>query len=301
MSDYKGIFLRSYIGQDTGVAGASWNASPDIIVSGTNVSEDPQSIIASYNTNPPNNKLVLNKVNYIYVRGKKTAYTGSKARIWLYYVENASALFTLQWRGEEIKVAGENRNYIDVDTSGAGDIIMNEIPFVWSPPQLSTRNPADYYCLIAMVENNPGDPADWRRPDDFKNGKFFASLDDLGSKILANHNVAWRNTTTVQPTTVPTWEMVYAIQMPIGSAFIGVQCKDMPNDAYVEFQVAGNTAASTIIIPKMQIVVPNLRVGNVVNIPAEIKTSITVTYYQGATNPPKGANISPVLLPLDLL
>ncbi len=301
MSDYQGIFLRSYIGQDTGVVGTSWNASTDIIVSGTTVSKDPQSIISSFDTAPVCGDLVLNKANYIYVRGKKTSYTGATARIWLYYVESQNALSTMQWKTDEIMSEGKKKNYIDVDTSGTGDVVMTETPFVWSPPQISSGNPADYYCLIAMVENNPDpDPSKWRKPEAFKNGKFFASLDDLGSKILENHNVAWRNTTTVQPTSSYTWQKVCPVKITESSTFIGAECTNMPADSYFDFEVAGTTAANTIIMPKLQIISPNLRVGNIVNMPVGFNTSMTITYYQGETKT-SGADINPAVLPLKLV
>jgi len=92
----------------------------------------------------------------------------------------------------------------------------------------------------------------------------------------------------------PTWQQTFPITGPDapGLVYAGVQCANMPTDGYVAFSVADPEGGS---IRKTQIASPNMQIILPLDWPAGHQTEMTIAYWQGQTEPPEGASISPVL------
>ena len=287
---YSGMFLRSYIGQQPGQNQGGWSASPDIIFAGTTPAADPTVYTSSANYNKDYGSTVyLNQVNYVYIRGFNNTTASETARIWFYYTRSDLALWPSNWFANNIQVAGNMVNYTTM-TASQNEIGVTNPPFLWTPPPLNSGN--NHYCAIAFAENPPlSSPPQSPAPTGY-----MGSTSELANFILSNPNMAWRNTVDVSVNT-PSWQTTTNITGSTegGQLQIGIQCTNMPNDSYVAFSVPGPDAQNTINVPKMQISNGNLALSLPVNWPAGFQSSITISYWQGSTNPQVGASIVPTL------
>ncbi|MDF2627838.1 MAG: hypothetical protein K0R39_1669 [Symbiobacteriaceae bacterium] len=287
---YSGMFLRSYIGQQPGQNAGGWSASPDIILYGTQPANDPTIFTNSANYNTDYGSTVyLNQINYVYVRGFNNTTAAETARIWLYYTRSDLALWPSNWWSSNIQMQGANLNYTTMEAS-SNQIGVTNPPFLWTPPTLGGNN--THYCVVAFAENPPlSSPPQSPAPTGY-----MGTTQDLANYILSTPNMAWRNTIDVSQNT-PTWQQVTNITGPTegGLLQIGIQCTNMPNDAYVSFNVPGPDAQNTINVPKMQISNGNLALSLPVTWPAGFSSSIQISYWQGSQTPQKGATITPTL------
>ncbi|MDF2627839.1 MAG: hypothetical protein K0R39_1670 [Symbiobacteriaceae bacterium] len=106
-----------------------------------------------------------------------------------------------------------------------------------------------------------------------------------------------RVTTIEVSAATPTWQQVYPVTgMPDGGTlYIGFQCQNMPTDGFVAFSVPGPDQADSVNIPKTPITSPSMMITVQVTWPTNYATNATLDYWQGATAPPVGASISPVI------
>lgn len=100
----------------------------------------------------------------------------------------------------------------------------------------------------------------------------------------------------------PTWRGTWPIEGPPQPAklAIGVRMREMPTDGFFAFTVPGYDAASTIVFPappagRSPIYKSDLSVLVTVDWRASFDTSITVSWWRGATDPPPGASITPIV------
>jgi len=190
-----------------------------------------------------------------------------------------------------VYVNGNPQNYMEVSAQTANQIIVGNPPFIWNAPPLQSGN--DHYCMIAFAENPPlSHPPTSPAPTGF-----MGTWDDLAQYVISHPNMAWRNTIDVSSNT-PTWQQIAPIAGAAagGTFYIGIQCSNMPTDSYFAFDVPGPDSANTIHVPKTQITNPNTNLTIPVTWPANFSSSISLSYWQGATTPPVGASLQPVII-----
>lgn len=295
---YEGIFLRHYLGQlpDQNNSGSGWTASPDIIPYSVNnipqpaPSPDIFTSQAGY-ANAFGSTIFLKQNNFIYVRGLNTTNGPITARLWFYYVESNMVLWPQNWQSASVYVNGNLQNYMEVSAKTQNEIIVGNPPFIWNAPSLQSGN--DHYCMIAFAENPPlSQPPQSPAPSGYMN-----SWDDLAQYVISHPNMAWRNTIDVSVDN-PTWQQIAPIAgAPAGGTFnIGIQCSNMPTDGYFAFDVPGPDAANSIHVPKTPITNPNTGLTIPVTWPPNFSSSISVSYWMGATKPPYGATLQPIII-----
>jgi hypothetical protein len=91
----------------------------------------------------------------------------------------------------------------------------------------------------------------------------------------------------------PTWEQTFPITGPesAASVFVGIQCTNMPTDGFVAMSLEPGNAN----IPKWRISTPNLQMLVPFDMPANYSGQMLIKYWRGATVPPLGASIKPVV------
>lgn len=289
---YDGFFIRDYVGETIdGAKGTNWTNSPDIICPGPAALPDPKSILTpeNYNAGLPSvsNQTPLQN-NWVYVRGVNPQNAAQTSTIYLYYVDTSIVLWPQNWKTDGIMYNGKSQNWVQLtappvtDNQGIAGTIS---PFGWVPPRNNT-----HYCLTAWANNG----SDQLTPPDLGS---IGSVPDMASFILSHPNIGWRNTIEVDGT-APTIQGVAPITGPStgGVLSIGLQCKNLPTDGYIEFYVPGPDAENTISFPKTKIVSPNYGPTLQVTYPAMeggFQTQMSWKYYQGATPAPAGSNVIP--------
>lgn len=298
----QGIFLRHYLDQTPGAndPGAGWTNSPDIVASvdsngNPQPAPDPTVFTSSSGYGQQfSNQISIGQANYIYVRGLNTTGAATLGRFWFYFVESNVVLWPQNWQSSNITVAGNNQNYADMTTPlAANQVGVTNPPFIWTAPNL--QQSGDHYCMIAFAQNVPtGQPLP--APQSPAPTGFMGSWDQLAQFVINNPNMAWRNTVDVSRNT-PTFQYTTNIAgAPNGGQFnVGVQLTSMPTDGYFAFSVPGPDAQDSVVIPKTAIPNPNYAPTVTVNWPKGYQSSITISYWQGATTPPVGSTITPII------
>jgi hypothetical protein len=299
MAPFSGIFLRHQLGDTPSHVSGGWSNSPDLIPYSANVNNvqtpepmpDPSVAVSQtdYNNDQYPSTVFLNQYNYVYIRGLNTTGGATNSRFWFFYTESDLALWPQNWRSDNVTYQGTPQNYVTVSAASANQIIINPQPLVWRPTPLA---PNTHYCMIGFSETppaaNPVSPAPVGG---------FGTLQDLINFILANPNMAWRNTVDVF-SNQPTWQQTTQLTGPAtaGPINVGLQFVNMPVGSTYSYSVPGPDAANTIIQLNQPVVNPNQEFSVTVQWPANYQTSIMVSYYQGnAPAPPTGAAIVPTL------
>lgn len=99
-----------------------------------------------------------------------------------------------------------------------------------------------------------------------------------------------------------TWERTIPVSGPTAASELGlgVQTHGMPTDGFFAFAVPGYDAESSVVFPappndRSPIYKPDVAVLVMVSWRGGFETSMTIRWWQGATEPPPGASIVPVL------
>lgn len=236
-----GLYLRHYMGQQPGTSSSSWTSSPDIIPNGINIADVSQlKSDQGYKTEPPSEEYP-GQTNYVYVRGKNISNEEVISRLWLYYAPSNVILWPRTWKYEEIKFNGEGQNYTEVIAT-AGQIVVSNPPFYWTPPALSPG--VDHYCLVAFAENPPLSQNPIKSPLPNTN---FQKFEELAAFVISNPNMAWRNTRQVSRK-APEWQLTSHIcgADQSGEVYIGYKYKNMPTDGKLSLNVPGPDRENSI-------------------------------------------------------
>jgi hypothetical protein len=304
---YTGFFVRDYIGQLPDQAGSSgnWSSCPDIIFWNQQnppmACPNPQVFTTTQGYGTDYGSTVYigqgNPIpNYIYLRAWNTNAAATPTspvtgRAWFFYTRSDLALYPRNWKSDVISVAGNTGvNYQDITATAVG-ACQPALPYVFSPvdPQ------GQHYCGISWIENQPSDPPENPVVE-------YGSMGDLNGlvKFILDHpNMGWRNTTSVRAAG-PTWAYSTNVTGPTPAKpfIIGISCSNMPTDGSIQFSIPSpGPGIPTINMPKMQIPDPNWYNGiNIKNWTAGLQSSVELSYYQGATVPPAGADITITML-----
>lgn len=297
---YQGLFLRHYMNQlpDGRTTSQAWTDSPDIILNGTAPAPDPTIFTTrdSYAREQAQG-VAPRELNYVYVRGLNTTAGKLDARLWLYWAVSNAVLWPQDWYQTGIYIDDpENpRNWIEITGLDPGAIGVSTPVFHWR----ASDGPGggNHFCMIAFAENPPlSNP-----PRSPKPTGYMGTWNQLGAFVQAHPNMAWRNTITVAGLGA-TWTRTEPITgAEEGGEFqVGLKFKDMPTDGWVSFNVPGYDAGSSVVMPdppEQKFRIPKSNGSMLVSIDWRkgYRSSITVNYWQGATVPPQGANITPVI------
>lgn len=296
---YQGLFLRHYLGElpDGRRTSSAWTDSPDIILNGTGPAVDPTVFTTRDSYGREQAQRVFNdQLNYVYVRGLNTTAGKLDARLWLYHAQSNAVIWPQDWRQGGIFVNDPERpqNWVELTDLDPGAIGVSTPVFHW---QATAPSPGAHFCMIAFAENPPLSFP----PRSPKPVGSMGTWDQLAAFVQAHPNMAWRNTVPVGGAG-PTWTMTEPIEgAPDGGEFnVGLKFKDMPTDGWVSFNVPGYDAGSTIVMPdppdqKVRIPRSGTSILLTLNWRRGYRSSISVSYWQGPTPPPKGANITPIV------
>ena len=285
---YNGIFIRDVVGETPETTGTSWTNSPDIICAGTDILTNPADLVNRDNYDkglPSGRSQTPLQLNHVYVRGINKTNGPQTSTVYLYYVDTSIVLWPQNWKYLDISYDNnDNQNWAELNAKAQEDIVGTLTPFYWKPPRTSI-----HYCLVAWVKDGP----DQKTPPDLYS---IGTVDDMGKFILSHPNVGWRNTIEVDKGQ-PAIQNTSPIKGPSqGGGFnLGVQCDNLPTDGFIEYKVTGPTRETSFQFPKTPITDPNYAPTIKVKWPANIDATLEFTYYKGATNPPDGANIIPIV------
>jgi len=96
----------------------------------------------------------------------------------------------------------------------------------------------------------------------------------------------------------PTWSDRIPITGPPegGELYIGIQLHEMPTDGYIAFSAPGPDPQNSVDYPKSRIANPNGSIFQSVVWPPNFPSVLTIEWWQGATVPPPGSWIEPLVL-----
>lgn len=288
---YTGLFIRDYIGEEVSEAGTGgWTNSPDIICSGPNPLSDPSSItkIPNYNAGlPALNSQMPGQANFVYVRGKNVSAPQATSTVYLYYARSSLGLLPNGWQTSAIQWNGAPGNAATIQVGSNGDIVDTTPAFLWTPPTAH-----EHYCLVAWTRNG----------EDQGTAPTLPTIDSwtaLGTFILAQKNVAWRNTQELAAD-----NNVFRQTVPIdnpnkgGTVNVGLEFSNVPANGTWEFTVPmqegpafhkSGTVKSLSDQPYAE-TFP-------VSLPDDWTTTITFTYTPPTETPiPANASIEPLVI-----
>ena len=190
-AQWNSIFIRDAFGDSGTIPSGAATAchSPDIIPYGLEpMANFPQELVSTWNQDIGVD-VVLDKRNYLYVRGKNSsAATGSvSGNFHLYYVPSGTILqptsLTL--------IPGQGDKPVTVGPTAPGDIATPDRAFVWKKPAAPPKG--QHYCLMATFSNSGiRNPVTEQQAD----GPF-RNIYSYIQWVVDNPNLAWRNITTV--------------------------------------------------------------------------------------------------------
>lgn len=299
MNGFVGFFVRDQLGQTPTQTGTSWSTSPDIVLAGASPPNDPSQYVstAGYATDYGSNIYASQPPtpNYVYLRALNTNAGAATGRAWFYWVESDLALWPQNWNSYLILVAGQQINYQDIVATANNQVCMANLPFIWSPPPPSSGN---HFCVINWMEYPPStqNPP----PSPVLAIGALPTFNDLVNFVLQHQNMGWRNTTNVGGLGF-TWTQTANVTGPStspGMFYLGIQCTNMPTDGQLGYQIPGPTPNIAPIISNLT-PISNPNMLNLVPItgwPAGAKSSITINFKQGPTQPPLGAGVTVTLV-----
>ena len=285
---YRGAFLRQFPGQTASNDGTGAQTSPDILAHGTLAAQDASAYTsaASYGSSTLVNTAVLGARNFIYVRALNTRNGPGKSRVYLYWA-TTTAISPPSWQITNFSYAGNAQNWVDLQATSAGQVMVSTVPLVWTPPPL----PSGQSCVLIAYVDNSASPT----PPDFT--PFGYLTESAVASFVAGHpQLAWLSTaSTSAPAVTMSWEMALNAG-PGGTFYAGVQLKSIPTDGTLTLSIPGPDAANTVVMSSLKVPDPNVLMAWPVSYPNGFATSAVLTYTQGATAPGPGASISAVLL-----
>jgi len=240
-------------------------------------------------------------VNEVYVRALNTDPSAQiPTRLWLMLAEYDLIPWPQKWRSDGISVADQStpRNYQDGDdllSGGPEPYVVTQLPFLVVAPPVRTS-----YSCIAMAEPFPGaDP-----PNSLSNPPSAPpaaaeprTWDQLVQFLRTNDGFAWRNSRDVS-SLGSVWQQIIPFTGPEeggGTINVGIQCLNMPTDGFISASMAGPNVQNSFHLPKTQITMPNMNLSVPITLPPGFRTSMVVSYWQGATTPPAMAAVVPTI------
>jgi hypothetical protein len=286
---YRGAFLRQFPGQTAAQDSTGAQTCPDIIVTGNSAAPDASWFAAasSYSPGTLSQKAGLGARNFIYVRALNTRNGPGTSRVYLYWT-TTNDISPPSWQATDLTYAGKVQNWVDLAASTANQVMVSTVPLIWQPP-VPPRGIS--YVLIAYVDNTASpQPPDFT-PFGYVNPSAVAGF------VARQPQLSWLAVTGgAAPQATMSWNASVSSSTG-GSFYVGVQLSGIPTDGSFSLSIPGPDAADTIVAPSVRVPNPNALVAWRVTYPERFATSAVLSYTQGPTAPPSGANITSVLVP----
>lgn len=287
---YRGAFIRQFPAQTVNQGGTGALTSPDLISTGMLATANFAAFASSgsYNPGVPAANVTLGMYNFIYVRAINTALGAAKARVYLYWTA-ASSPNPTGWRTSQFTVAGVAQNWVDLTASASQQIMVSAMPVVWTAP--NDTAPSD--CILIAYVDNSTSPA----PPDFT-AFGYAGMAGVTAFLASHPQMSGLQLVgAATPGYTLSWNQSLSPGNDDGgTVYVGVQLQNIPIDGTISFSVPGPDQADTLVIQNMRVPDPNAYVVWKVTYPANYVTNMALTYVQGATPPPGGANILPFVM-----
>lgn len=99
------------------------------------------------------------------------------------------------------------------------------------------------------------------------------------------------------------YEAQHEMNLPSGRLQVGIQCRNIPTDGFVEAHMLGPHGEPWLDIPKMPVHSPNMTVLYPFTLSEPFQGTMTIRYYFGSRQPGSDANVHPLALssPEDIL
>ncbi|KUZ80130.1 hypothetical protein [Burkholderia ubonensis] len=295
---YSGFFVRDNLGQSVlgGQDRSGWSGCPDIILCGTTPPQDPNAFTtaAGYATDY-GAYVYLEQANYVYLRALNTTSGAATGAAWLYYSENDLVLWPSKWQKAAIQVGGMVMNNQPIAATAGNPQVCVTGPFVWTPPNLPQGS--DHYCVVSWMDYPPHQDSSWTPLSDIPQ---LSDLDDLVNFIVQHPNMGWRNTVDVSRDGTG-WTKTTPITGPVagGQFYVGVHWKDMPaGEGSISYSIPGGPGDKPPrVVTEQPIPIYASEATPLVEVswPPNFASSISITYKQGNTTPPKNAYVAPVV------
>lgn len=203
MPQYTDIYIRDDLA-DTGEypnTAATASLSPDVIVWGTQILDDPEIYLTENYGKTWYRNLTTGEVNYIYGRTKNLGPQAAEGRLYLYYSRGTLLNNPTEWSANALPTAIPGQDYVVLKPARNGqahDISVGDSAFVWTPP-----SDGAHYCLVGRVvtEDHPNE-----LPGDFPNRAAYIAW------ILDNPAIAWRNVSIVDASDPPDYQESYSYE-----------------------------------------------------------------------------------------
>ena len=283
---YGGLFVRQFPGQTASQAGTGAQTSPDIIMTGTAAAQDASAFTSagSYNPGTVSNAVSTGVPNFVYIRAANPNNGVQKARVYLYSGDTASpGLGGLSNQG--FTVGGVTQNWVDLQAQSQNQVLVSTVPIVWTPPAPATPQSKQFLFTYVDPSTNP-------QPPDFENIGY-VNFDAITQFVATQPQLSWVSVNNTAPNPKPAF--TYQFPAPVSAAgtyLVGVQLVNMPVDGSLAVSMPGPDAANTVVAQSFHPPTPNAAVLWTTTYPAGFSLSAAVSYFQGATAPPKGATVT---------
>ena len=279
MAQYDGILLRQNL-TDQGLMPRTggWTASPDIIMAGTQPTQDPQKEFGSaksYGTDVTQ-PVVWKAPNYIYVRGKNLGAAAQGGTVRVFVAPASLFLYPSQWLQNPLQTA-RNDPRSSLSEIAPDAIGVTTDPFVWTPTSVG-----EHTCLIGFISTDQHPFENQKPPNAVK------SLNDLAAWIGKTGGTGWHNVQFMDkgaPTFTNTTN--YAPSSTPARIQFAITCTSCPVGSEVSFSCGTPLPDGTYINLPKTTVTQETQIGFVVehDIPAGWTSPISYSYYSNGKDP----------------
>lgn len=263
MSNYKGIFLRSALGQGNEIPRqGSQSTSPDILLTGIAPVAAPQVIFTEGYNLEFKSPLLAQQANYIYLRGKNYSDQpiddSGDNRPRLFWTKASLLLWPQTWT--EITTGPSAEAFALKAEPGAVGVINQ--PYIWIPNNIAN----DHYCLIAVV---PSPGYDNKIPD--------GNITDFNAWVATHGGIAWTNVEVINTkvTTISSKALNFEMGDEAAEIWFTLACTNLPLGCTVSLS-AGMPGTNPVIYlaPTTVATSPKFRAGVKCWVPAGYESDI---------------------------
>lgn len=206
--------------------------SPDVICTQQQQVQNPtQTFTANYNSDP-NQAVISNQNNFIYMRGKNMGQTASGGTVYLYWCPSSMLMTPNQWTQNALQanIGGQWQSYNTFPQVAPNTVTVTQAPFTWAP---APPPAGQHYCTIGAV-STPQNP--WTTADI----PAFPTWDSFVLWVRNNQNICWRNITLITNPTPPQWDRVDVLNNTFNQdvpILVQALCTNVPIGTTVQLKV----------------------------------------------------------------
>ncbi|MCC2546621.1 hypothetical protein LJY25_09215 [Hymenobacter sp. BT175] len=139
---------------------------------------------------------------------------------------------------------------------------------------------------------------EWQNKSSAAPGLFsqaFFTLLSIPSNLYSTSTMSDSDNMTTRFTKGNVHERQYELELPSGVVQVGVQCKNIPTDGFIEASMPGRNGELVFNVPKMSVHHPNLLVIYSITFAEPCRATMTIRYYVGSQSPGYMASVDPVV------